>query len=150
MDEKTRKYYSEKAEAEKRYADRYKSGKSSFRASDGFGPGGKTNTPKQQRNIDRRRAEDNRYYNDPKARTERANAERDNARKSADRLKPPAAPATPAPSAAKQSAISKLLKTLKGGKGLGALGIVGSISEGGKAFTQKKPSSKDPSGKFQN
>ena len=94
-------------------------------------------TPEQQRNIDRRAAEQNRSYGDAN-RTKRANAEIDSARKKSDRMKPPAAP-TPPSTTPRQSAIQRLIKGLKGGKGLGALGLVGVALEGGRAFTQKKP-----------
>ena len=99
-------------------------------------------TPEQQRNIDRRAAEQNRSYGD-KNRTKRANAEIDSARKKSDAMKPPRAPMMDRPTP-KSSAIQRMLKGLKGGKGLGALGLVGVAAEGGKAFTQKKPSKKDP------
>jgi hypothetical protein len=49
----------------------------------------KSRTPEQQRNIQRRQAENNSYYNDPKARTQRANAERDAARKSVPKTPKP-------------------------------------------------------------
>jgi hypothetical protein len=99
-------------------------------------------TPEQQRNIDRRAAEQNRSYGDSN-RTKRSNAEIDAKRKSSNAMKPPRAPMMDQPTP-KSSAIQRLIKSLKGGKGLGALGLVGVAAEGGKAFTQKKPSKKDP------
>jgi hypothetical protein len=98
-------------------------------------------TPEQQRNEQRREAERNRYYNDPKARTARANAELDAARKSADRLKPPAPPATSTPSPAKKSAVSKILDKVKGnsgrGSGFGRGGGVGILRLGGGGTASK-------------
>jgi hypothetical protein len=95
-------------------------------------------TPEQQRNIDRRAAEQNRSYGD-KNRTKRANAEIDSARKKSDAMKPPRAPMMDQPTP-KQSAIQRMLKGLKGGKGLGALGLVGTVVGGAKQIaTQKKP-----------
>lgn len=73
-------------------------------------------TPQQQRNIDKRAAEQNRYYNDPKARTERANAELDKARKSSNAMKPPVAP-MPASENPKKTALQRF-------KGLGGLGAL--------------------------
>jgi hypothetical protein len=89
-------------------------------------------SPEQQRNEQRRQAEKNRYYNDPKARTERANAERDAARKSADRLKPPAAPATSTAPSAKKSAITRMIEGFKSGAGKGGrIGGLGALRTGG-------------------
>jgi hypothetical protein len=101
-------------------------------------------TPEQQRNIDRRAAEQNRSYGD-KNRTKRANAEIDSARKKSDAMKPPRAPMPPSVTP-KMSAIQRLTKALKGGKGAGALGLIGTaLDAADKAKSmQKKPSKKDP------
>jgi hypothetical protein len=89
-------------------------------------------TPEQIRNQSLRQAENNRYYNDPKARTARANAELDAARKSADRLKPPAAPATSAAPSAKKSAVTRMIEGFKGGAGRGGrIGGFGALRTGG-------------------
>jgi hypothetical protein len=130
MDEKTRKYYTERSETERRYKDRYESGKSSFRASDGFGPGGKATTPDQERNRQLRQAENNRYNNADKGKREAA--AREAARKSADRLKPPAAPATSTAPSAKKSAVTRMIEGFKSGAGKGGrIGGLGALRAGG-------------------
>jgi len=64
-------------------------------------------TPEQQRNIDRRAAEQNRSYGDSN-RTKRANAEIDSARKKSDAMKPPRAPMMDEPAAKRKSKIRQL------------------------------------------
>ncbi len=86
----------------------------------------------QERNRQLRQAENNRYYNDPKARTARANAELDAARKSADRLKPPTAPATSTAPSAKKSAVTRMIEGFKSGAGKGGrIGGLGALRTGG-------------------
>jgi len=97
-----------------------------------------------ERNRQMREAEQKRYYNDPKARSNREAAEMAKARKKSDALKPPRAPMPPSVTP-KMSAIQRLTKALKGRKGVGALGLVGlALDAADKAKSMNSRSKKDP------
>jgi hypothetical protein len=72
-------------------------------------------TPEQQRNIDRRAAEQNRSYGDSN-RTKRRNAEIDSARKKSDAMKPPRAPMMDQPSGKKKANPVRALAEKKAAK----------------------------------
>jgi hypothetical protein len=82
-----------------------------------------------------RETDRNKYYNADKGRREAA--AREAARKSADRLKPPAAPATSSPSPAKKSAVSKILDKVKGNSGKGKGAGIGALRIGGGGGTSR-------------
>jgi hypothetical protein len=73
-------------------------------------------TPEQQRNVQMREAEQNRYYNDPKARSKRASAELDAKQKKSDAMKPPRAPMMDQPSEKKKANPIRTLAEKKAAK----------------------------------